>query len=115
MDEDTSERLALSVLCDELPALRAQCAGAGSEEKRRLLAEIEAAARARRPILGLLNAFVGAGAERGLGGGLPGAGPGRADEETFGCPDGACNRVAGGVPAGPPPRCQVTGLAMRRR
>lgn len=112
---DTGERLALSALCDELPALRTQCA-LESEDRRRLLAKIEVEARARRPILTLLGELLGMSVTdtaRGLGSGLPGAGPGRADEETFGCPDHACDRVTGAVPAGPAPRCRVTGLPMR--
>ncbi|MFF4990009.1 hypothetical protein ACFY19_22715 [Streptosporangium saharense] len=114
---DTSERRALSMLCDELPALRALCA-VEPEEKRSLLSRIETEARTRGPILELLGELLGTGVtgtERGLGAGLPGAGAGRADEESFGCPDHACDRIADTVPAGPVPRCQITGLPMRRR
>lgn len=104
------------MFCDELPALRALCA-AEPEEKLLLLSEIEAAARARAPIHPLLSRLLGVnvtGSVRGLGRGLPGAGAGRADEETFGCPDQACDRVAETVPAGPVPHCVITGLPMRR-
>ncbi|WP_067456233.1 hypothetical protein [Actinomadura macra] len=109
-----AERVALSALCDELPALREQCATEPGE-KRLLLARIETEARARRPILALLGELLGTGetgAVRGLGAGLPGAGPGRADEEEFACPDGACDRIAVAVPAGPVPHCLLTGLPM---
>jgi hypothetical protein len=111
---DSPERLALGALCDELRELRRECA-AQPEEKRLLLARIEAAARERRPILALLEELLGASgadAVRGLGGGIPGAGSGRADEESFSCPDGACGRKAYTVPAGPIPRCQLTDLPM---
>ena len=107
----------LSALCEELTALRAQCA-AEPQDKQRLLSRIEAEARARRPILALLSELLGTsaiGTVRGLSSGLPGAGPGRADEERFGCPDRACDRVADAVPAGPVPRCRITGLPMSRR
>ncbi|QXJ24285.1 hypothetical protein AGRA3207_005575 [Actinomadura graeca] len=119
MRGNPAERVALSALCDELPALREQCA-AEPEDKRLLLTRIEAEARARRPILALLGELLGTGAEdtgavRGLGAGLPGAGPGRADEERFGCPDGACDRTAVAVPAGPVPHCVLTGLPMSGR
>lgn len=111
---DTAERLALGALCEELRALRQECA-AQPEEKRLLLARIEAAARERRPILALLEELLGTGGAdtvRGLGAGMPGAGSGRADEESFSCPDGACGRIAFTVPAGPVPRCQLTDLPM---
>ncbi|WP_413099892.1 hypothetical protein [Streptomyces sp. Inha503] len=114
---DTDERLALATLCDELRQLRRECA-AQTEEKRLLLSRIEAEARERRPILALLDQLLGtSGADtvRGLSGNLPGAGSGRADEETFACPDGACGRVVHGVPAGPIPRCELTGLPMTSR
>jgi hypothetical protein len=120
MDEElvaTAERLALKVLCEDLPALRLECA-AQPEYKRRLLARIEAAACAREPVLTLLGELLGTSATdtvRGLNTGLPGVGSGRADEERFGCPDGACDRVARTVPAGPVPRCLITGLPMAPR
>jgi hypothetical protein len=118
VDEETdesAERSALGALCDDLPALREQCTD-GPE--RLLLSRIEAEARARRPVRALLADLIGgdpAGELRGPGAGLPGTGPGRADEETFGCPDGACDRIADGVPAGPFPHCRVTGLPMAPR
>ncbi|MFI1195119.1 hypothetical protein ACH4T9_17905 [Micromonospora sp. NPDC020750] len=111
------ERCTLAGLCDDLPALRAYFA-AGSEQQRLLLASIETEARARRPVAGLVTRLLGAGAtgtSRNLGAGLPGSGPGRADEESFGCPDHACDRVLAAVPAGPAPRCLLTGLPMSRR
>ncbi len=114
---DTAERLALGALCEELRALRRECA-AQPEEKRLLLARIEAAARERRPILALLGELLGtsgADAVRGLGAGLPGTGSGRADEESFSCPDGACERITLTVPAGPIPRCLLTDLPMISR
>lgn len=113
---DSAERGLLSALCDELPALREQYRE--SEEKRSLLSRIEAEACARRPVAALLSELLGistAETVRGLGGGLPGAGPGRADEELFGCPDGACDRITDAIPAGPVPRCRITDLPMSRR
>jgi hypothetical protein len=114
---DPAERLALSALCDELPALRQECA-LQPVNKQLLLSRIEAEARARRPILELLGELLGTSGTdtvRGMSTGLPGAGSGRADEERFGCPDGACDRVASTVPAGPLPRCLITGLPMATR
>lgn len=112
---DQAERMALSVLCDELLALRTECADQ-PEEIRLLLARIEGEARARRPILRLVDELLGGvGATRGLASGLPGAGAGRAHEEWFGCPDRACDRVGQVAPAGPIPRCVVLGTAMARR
>ncbi|MFF4241410.1 hypothetical protein ACFYYL_36560 [Actinomadura geliboluensis] len=114
-NDESAERRALGALCDDLPALREQCA---EGPERLLLSRVEAAARARRPVRALLAELVGGdpgGPGRGPAAGLPGAGPGRADEETFGCPDGACDRIADGVPAGPFPRCRVTGLPMAPR
>ncbi|WP_242910743.1 hypothetical protein [Actinomadura terrae] len=118
MDEEadeSGERWALGALCDDLPALRDHCT---DEPEQRLLSRIEAEARARRPIRALLADLIGgdpSGTTRGPGSGLPGGGPGRADEEVFGCPDGACDRTAPGVPAGPFPRCGITGLLMAPR
>ncbi|MFJ1969175.1 hypothetical protein ACIO93_10955 [Streptomyces sp. NPDC087903] len=115
MDQD--ERDVLSRVCEELPALRDEISG-HSEEKARLLARIEAEAAARRPILPLLAELLGTGRDetrQALGAGLPGAGAGRADEEWFACPDGACDRVATTVPAGPVPVCSVTRRTMRRQ
>jgi hypothetical protein len=114
---DPVERRVLGALCDQLPQLRAQCAEE-PEDRRLILSRIEAEARARRPILALLGELLGTSPTRtvrGLGGGLPGAGPGRADEESFGCPDRACDRVALGAPAGAAPGCRLTGLPMVRR
>ena len=114
---DDEERDALGRVCAELPMLREEVA-LHSRERARLLSGVEAEAAARRPILPLLGALLGTTREetrQALGAGLPGVGPGRADEELFGCPDGACDRVATTVPAGPLPTCAVTGRAMRRR
>ena len=108
------ERLWLGRLCEELPTLREGCTALGEKEQR-LLALIEAEARARRPVTALLRELVGQDVVRGLNTGLPGAGPGRADDEQFGCPDGACDRLAYTVPAGPVPQCLVTGRPMTRR
>jgi hypothetical protein len=84
-----------------------------------LLEQITAEAAARRPILALLARLLGTkGADetrQALGAGLPGAGPGRADHERFGCPDHACRRVATTTPAGPVPTCSVTRQPMRRQ
>jgi hypothetical protein len=112
---DRAERMALAVLCEELPALREECRHQ-PESVRLLLTRIEDEARARRPTLRLLDGLVGGiEAPRGLSGELPGAGAGRAHEEWFGCPDGACDRTSQAVPAGPVPRCLVLGTAMKRR
>jgi hypothetical protein len=114
---DQAERLALAALCDELDSLRVECAH-GPDQRQHLLARIETEAKARRPILAMLDELLGtvrADTVRTLGGGLPGFGPGQADEEQFGCPDGACSRIAGTYPAGPVPRCRVTGDPMSRR
>ncbi|GAA3433781.1 hypothetical protein [Kutzneria kofuensis] len=114
---DAQERLALTTLCCELAELRRECAEQ-PERRQRLLARIEAEAAARRPILPLLAELLGVDGEETLrtaGAGLPGAGPGQADEESFACPDGACDRVEGTTPAGPIPRCLLTGRPMRRR
>lgn len=111
---DPAERLALRALCEELPELREECA-AQPENKWLLLSRIEAEARARRPVLALLSELLGTSGDdtvRGLSAGLPGVGSGRANEERFGCPDGACDRVAHTTPAGPIPRCLITNLPM---
>jgi hypothetical protein len=116
---DRAERDALTILCEDLPALRLECA-AQSERHVRLLARIEQAAAARRPVLVLLAELVGGAPEEVLedhrlaATGLPGAGGGRADDEVFGCPDGACDHTARTVPAGAPPQCLLTGRQMRR-
>jgi hypothetical protein len=113
---ESSERLALAAFCEELQDLRTECARQGADQLQQL-ARIETEAQARRPILVLLAVLLNAKPEhavRALGAGLPGAGPGQADEESFVCPDGACARVAYTVPAGPVPRCRVTGRLMAR-
>lgn len=113
---DASERLALTAFCEELPEIRAECARQ-TASRQLLLARIEAEAQARRPILDLLVDLLGSEPDsvtRALGAGLPGAGPGQADEEQFVCPDNACARVAYALPAGPAPRCRVTGTPMVR-
>jgi hypothetical protein len=114
---DSAERLALTVLCGELPELRAECARQ-SERHQRLLGAIEAAARARQPIIPMLGRLLGSdgsGVPRTLGSALPGSGPGRAHEEAFSCPDGACDRVEVPLPGGPIPVCGVTSAPMRPR
>jgi hypothetical protein len=114
---ETEERHALTNFCIELDGLREECAFL-SENRRHLLERIEAEARARRPIVALLAELLNAsreGTTRTLAEGLPGVGPGQADEERFRCPDGACDRVGGTTPAGPVPRCRVTGQPMKRR
>ena len=115
MEEDEQE--ALSAVCEELPGLREEISR-HSDERSRLLARIETEAAARHPILPLLAELLGTnteGTRQALGAGLPGAGAGHADEEQFVCPDGACNRTAKALPAGPAPSCWVTRQPMRRR
>ncbi|MFJ9181365.1 hypothetical protein [Streptomyces sp. NPDC102360] len=114
---DLAERHALTIVCAELDELRAECARQ-PDDRQRGLERLEAAARARRPVLALIAELLGSSPEdtvRTLASGLPGAGPGQADEERFCCPDGACDRVAVTEPAGPVPRCTVTGQHMKRR
>jgi hypothetical protein len=106
---DSAERLALTTLCAELSELRAECARQ-SERHQRLLEAIENAARARQPIVALLGQLLSTDdgtVLRTLSSALPGGGPGRAHEEEFGCPDGACDRTAVPLPAGPVPLCQL--------
>ncbi|NKY37230.1 hypothetical protein HGA13_29775 [Nocardia speluncae] len=112
-----AERAVLTALCTGLDALRAECAQ-WPESRRQLLARIEAEARARRPILHLVAQLLGTSQEETrqmTSGGLAGFGPGRADEESFGCPDRACDQVATTLPAGPLPRCVLTDTSMRRQ
>lgn len=112
-----AERVALTALCAELAELRAECARQPVAQQR-LLARIEAEAQARRPIIALLEELLGAGPDdtvRSLSSRLTGTGPGNADEERFGCPDGACDRLQAAIPAGPAPRCSLTGQPMRSR
>jgi hypothetical protein len=112
------EREALTILCEELLELREECANRSAQV--RLLARIEEEAAARRPVLALLAELLDDAPDdvleehRQAATGLPGAGAGRADDEVFGCPDGACAREARTVPAGAPPRCLLTGREMRR-
>ncbi|MFD9409685.1 hypothetical protein ACFWBN_22085 [Streptomyces sp. NPDC059989] len=113
---DPEERRALTALCAELIELRKECAQL-PDDKQQLLSRIEVEARARRPVLPLLRELLGTSRSdplQTLGGGLPGAGPGRADEERFGCPDRACDRTATTYPAGPVPRCRLSGESMKR-
>lgn len=113
---DPAERAALTMVCAELRALLAE-RDQQPEHRQRLLAEIESRARERSPILDLVRQLLGASPEevRALGSGLPGFGPGQANEELFGCPDDACDRVCTTTPAGPIPRCALTGQRMVRR
>jgi len=79
--------------------------------------QIAVEARARRPVLDLLSRLLNTDRDttlRTLAAGLPGAGPGRAREERFRCPDGACDRTEVPPPAGAVPRCRVTGARMER-
>ncbi|ATW48226.1 hypothetical protein CGZ69_10030 [Streptomyces peucetius subsp. caesius ATCC 27952] len=113
---EEAERYALTILCKDLVNLRAECARQPGD-RQRLLARIEAEARARRPVLELLEQLLGSPLEdpvRSLSSRLPGTGPGQADEERFACPDGACGRVCDTLPAGPVPRCLATDEPMRR-
>lgn len=103
---NAAERLALTSLCAELIGLRAEGA-LQSADKQRLLVRIEEEARARRPILPLLDQLLGTSRTetvRSLGSRLPGAGPGQSDEERFSCPDNVCDRSVVIEPAGAPPR-----------
>lgn len=114
---DRDEREALTIVCTHLTELRAECA-LQPERRQRLLTQVEAEARARRPILLLLGQLLGANGDETrqmLSGGLPGLGPGHADEESFGCPDAACDRICTTTPAGPIPRCLLTGQPMIRQ
>ncbi len=111
-----AERSALTSLCQEYDALVVEAGHVPGHQE--LVVRIAEEARARRPVLGLLEQLLGTDREstvRALSAGLPGAGPGHAYAETFGCPDGACDRVAVPPPAGAVPRCAVTGLPMARR
>lgn len=112
---DPAERAALTMVCAELAELRAECARQPVRHQQ-LLAQIEARARERRPILDHLRQLLGASPEelRALSSGLPGLGPGQADEEHFGCPDAACDRVCATLPAGPVPRCPLIAQPMTR-
>lgn len=112
----SDERLALTSLCIEWVQLSAERAHL-PVEKQELLDRIRRQAEVRGPILPLLEQLLGASqieALRSLGSGLPGVGPGRADEEQFTCPDDACDRVVVPEPGGAVPRCSVTNLSMRR-
>ncbi|HEX3790659.1 MAG TPA: hypothetical protein VHW44_22540 [Pseudonocardiaceae bacterium] len=117
---DEAEQQALAALCEELVNLRTECAH-WPEEKAALLRMIENEATARRPIYDLLSRLLGGDplteTDRSsrLTTGLVGASGGTAGEERFGCPDGACSRSVRPVPAGPVPRCNLTGVRLRRR
>ena len=110
---DSAERLALTALCAELPELREECR-LQPEAVQTLLAQVEDRARARLPILALLGELLDVDTVRSLATALPGTGPGRADEERFTCPDGACDHVRTTAPAGPVPVCPLTVLPMAR-
>ncbi|MCE6997271.1 hypothetical protein LZG04_21050 [Saccharothrix sp. S26] len=110
------ERSALTSLCRELDALREEARRLPPERKQ-LLEQVVAEAKARRPVLALLGRLLntdGDTALRALGAGLPGTGSGHAREELFRCPDGACDLVETPPPAGALPRCRVTGAPMER-
>ena len=111
---DAAERLALTEFCTELAALRSE--SRLQPETQAMLARLETEARARRPILALLSEFLGAPPEHLVfrWTKFPAASGGQADEERFGCPDSVCDRVCGTQPAGPVPRCLLTGEPMRR-
>ena len=110
---DPAERLALTTLCAELDELRAECR-LQPEPVQALLGRVERQARARQPILALLTELLDADTVRSLATGLPGTGPGRAHEERFTCPDGACDHVRAAPPAGPVPVCPLTAQPMAR-
>ncbi|WP_112267900.1 hypothetical protein [Lentzea terrae] len=109
------ERAALARLCDQLPGLRAEIAKHPAAT-RELLARIESRARAGEPVRALLDDLFPpdqAGVTRTFEA-LPSLGPGRSSEERFGCPARLCDREATTKPAGPLPRCWLTGRFMRR-
>jgi hypothetical protein len=111
------ERAALTWLCEHLPELRLEI-GKQDAGQAHILGAVEADARARRPIRRRLESLLviqEEGQDRGGSHQLPGLGPGGADEEVFRCADGACDRIATAVPAGPAPRCLLTGERMARR
>lgn len=109
------ERTVLTMLCGELKSLRDECAHQPGA-RRELLERIETEAAARRPFLPLLAQLMGVDQQetrRMIVGGLPGVGGGHADEESFGCPDGSCDRVCVPLPAGPIPRCTLLDVPMQ--
>jgi hypothetical protein len=115
-----AEQQALAALCEELVSLRTECAH-WPEDKAALLRLIENEAMARRPIHDLLTRLLGADPlsetvrSFRLATGLIGGSGGTANEERFGCPDGACNRSVRPMPAGAVPRCALTGARLRQR
>lgn len=111
-----AERSALTTLCKEFGALIGETSR-HSATRQELLERIVAEARARRPVLALLGQLLNTDREttlRTLATALPGAGPGTARQETFRCPDGACDRTAVPPPAGAIPRCAVLDRHMER-
>ena len=115
MHGNDDERAAVAQLCDHLLQLRREIERYHADARQQL-ADIEAEARAGRPIRGLLSKLP-ADPEENLRelAALPRLGPGRASEERFGCPDDLCDRTARTTPAGPLPRCWLTGRFMARR
>lgn len=114
MHED--ERRALATFCEHLPRLSAEIA-AHSNASRELLTRIERRARTGKPIRDLLAELFPAG-QTGVSRGirpLPWLGPGEASAERFRCPDGRCDREGTTTPAGPLPRCWLTGRFMKPR
>lgn len=110
------ERAVLAQLCARLPELRAEIARHPTASQQ-VLAQIEARARAGQPVRDLLAELM-PGNESGIVRGLeklPSLGPGRSSEERFGCPSGTCDREATTAPAGPLPRCWLTGRFMKLR
>ncbi|MDX6236228.1 MAG: hypothetical protein QOG10_1043 [Kribbellaceae bacterium] len=112
-----NERRALTLLCQDLDELRAELAR--PDHPRDLfttLDDLVTSAQAGRPIAKRLSKLIGplASEYRSIGP-LPGLGPGHADRELFGCPDGRCDLVRTTEPAGPLPRCRILGRAMPRR
>jgi hypothetical protein len=110
------ERQALATLCKHLPRLRAEIA-AHPAASRELLARIEERARADEPVVNLLAELFPAG-QTGVSRGLeplPSLGPGQASRERFRCPDGRCDREETTTPAGPLPRCWLSGRFMKLR
>jgi hypothetical protein len=110
------ERATVAELCDQLPALRAEIAQHPITAQQ-LLAHIETQARTGEPVRALLADLLPTGqapTNRHLEP-LPSLGPGRASEERFGCPNGLCDREATTTPAGPLPRCWLTGRFKKLR
>lgn len=115
--EGTEERRVLAMFCRDLPALRAECVH-HPENIRRLVQQMETAAKAGQPITNQFEDLVGTSwkdTPRGAVGTNPGWGHGTANDEQFICPRNACDRVDTPRPAGPIPICHLTGQQFKLR